>query len=238
MKPGYVLLLFFSFFILNPSSGQKPPKKITISGIVNDENQKPISGAIIFIDNQKTNIVTDEKGVYKIKVSTKALSISAFTLMNGLSKSEIAGRTTINFILKAAPSSGKTAEQNTLREESVNVGYGTMKRKDMTTQVGKIDGTNNKYSSYQNIYEMIRGEIPGVQVTGKSIMIQGPSSINLSTEPLIVVDGVPTASIDDISPQMVKSIEVLKGAAASIYGSRGANGVILINMRGAPEKKK
>jgi TonB-dependent SusC/RagA subfamily outer membrane receptor len=93
-------------------------------------------------------------------------------------------------------------------------------------------------NTHQNIYEMIRGEIPGVQVTGKSIMIQGPSSINLSTEPLIVVDGVPTASIDDISPQMVKSIEVLKGAAASIYGSRGANGVILINMRGAPEKKK
>ena len=99
-------------------------------------------------------------------------------------------------------------------------------------------GANDKYASYQNIYDMIRGEIPGVQVNGKSILIQGPSSINLSTEPLLVVDGITVSSIDDISPTMVKSIEVLKGAAASVYGSRGSNGVILISLRGSPERKK
>jgi TonB-dependent SusC/RagA subfamily outer membrane receptor len=85
---------------------------------------------------------------------------------------------------------------------------------------------------------MIRGEVAGVQVNGKSIRIQGPSSFNLSTEPLFVVDGIVVTSIDEISPQMVKSIDILKGSAASIYGSRGSNGVILINLIGSPDRKK
>lgn len=238
MKSGYLFLLIFPLLLSTTSFGQKSPKKLTITGVVVDANQKPISGAIIFIDNQKTNIMTNEKGLYKIKVSPKAKFISAFTLMNGASEAEIGGRTMINFSLKTFASSGKAVVENPSNDETVNVGYGTMKRKNMTTSVGKIDATNKKYSSYTNMYDMLRGEIPGVQVTGKSIMIQGPSSINLSTEPLLIVDGVPVSSLDDISPQMVKSVEVLKGAAASIYGSRGANGVILIYMLGAPEKKK
>ena len=79
---------------------------------------------------------------------------------------------------------------------------------------------------------MIRGEVPGVQVNGTSIIIQGASSLTLSTEPLFVVDGIVVNSIDYISPISVKSIEILKGSAASIYGSRGANGVILIRLIG------
>ena len=239
MKRGYIFLLIVPLlFITTSSFGQKSSKKLTITGVVLDANEKPISGAVIFIDKQKTNIETDEKGFYKIKVSPKARRISAFAIMNGAGESEIGGRTTINFSLKGSATSSKTEVGNTGNDETVNVGYGTMKKKDLTTQVEKIDGTNEKYTSYKSIYDMIRGEIPGVQVTGKSILIQGPSSINLSTEPLLVVDGMPVSSIDDISPVMVKSIEVLKGAAASVYGSRGANGVILIYMRGAQDRKK
>jgi TonB-dependent SusC/RagA subfamily outer membrane receptor len=233
-----VFFLIILFVVFTPSSwGQKNNKKVLISGFVFDLNKKPIKGAIIFIDNQKTEVSTTENGFYKIKVRPAAKKISVFTMMNGLNEAEIEGRTTINFDLKVA-ASRKSDSKNESNDETVNVGYGTMKKKDLTTQVGKIDGTNKKYSSYQNIYDMIRGEIPGVQVIGKSIIIQGPSSINLSSDPLLIVDGVTTTSIDDISPINVKSIEVLKGAAASIYGSRGANGVILIYMKGAPEKKK
>lgn len=238
MKPGYLFLLIFPLLLSTTSFGQKPPKKLTITGVVRDVNQKPVSGAIILIDNLKTNIVTDKKGFYKIKVSPKAKSISAFSLKQGVSETEIGGRTMINFSLIASASQGKAEFGNPADDETINVGYGTIKKKNLTTTVGKIDATNKKYSSYTNIYDMLRGKIPGVQVNGKSIMIQGPSSINLSTEPLLVVDGITVNSIDDISPQMVKSVEVLKGAAASIYGSRGANGVILIYMLGAPEKKK
>jgi TonB-dependent SusC/RagA subfamily outer membrane receptor len=234
-----VFFLILLFIIFTPNSwGQKNNKKILVSGFVSDLNKKPIKGAIIFIDNQKTDVTTNDNGFYKIKVRPTATKIAVFTLMNGLNEAEISGRTTINFNLKVAAGSPKNDFQNQSNEETVNVGYGTMKKKDLTTQVGKIDGTNKKYLSYTNIYDMIRGELPGVQVIGKSILIQGPSSINLSTEPLMVIDGIAVTSIDDISPQNVKSIEVLKGAAASIYGSRGSNGVIMIYLKGAPERKK
>ncbi|MGQ9620019.1 MAG: TonB-dependent receptor plug domain-containing protein [Bacteroidales bacterium] len=111
-----------------------------------------------------------------------------------------------------------------------------MKKREMTSTVGKINGTNPKYSSYTNIYDMIKGEVPGVHVAGKKITIQGASSFLLSTDPLILVNGIETHDIDDISPNQVKSIEVLKGSAASIYGSRGANGVILITLIGTTRK--
>ncbi|MBA4322122.1 MAG: hypothetical protein C0408_04830, partial [Odoribacter sp.] len=78
----------------------------------------------------------------------------------------------------------------------------------------------------------------GVRVNGTTIQIQGPSSINLSNEPLFVVDGLIVNSISEISPRIVKSVDVLKGSSAAIYGSRGANGVILIYLLGTQEDKK
>ena len=75
------------------------------------------------------------------------------------------------------------------------------------------------------------------RLQGKTIVIQGPQSINLSNEPLFVVDGMVVSTIDDIRPHQVKSIEILKGPSASIYGSRGTNGVIMITMIGAEKKK-
>jgi TonB-dependent SusC/RagA subfamily outer membrane receptor len=83
---------------------------------------------------------------------------------------------------------------------------------------------------------MIRGEVAGVQVMGNSIRIQGVGSLTLSTEPLYVVDGNVVNSISDIQPYNVKSIEILKGSSASIYGSRGANGVILIKLIGSGDR--
>jgi TonB-dependent SusC/RagA subfamily outer membrane receptor len=238
MKSSYIICIIFLFLIFNSSYGQKSSKKFTINGVVLDANQKPVGDAIILIDNQKTNAVTDEKGVYKIRVYPKAKLISVFSFRNGVSEAEIGGRTVINFKLKASASSIKTEVVNPQNEETVNVGYGTTRKKEMTTETRKIDGTNKKYAAYQNIYDMIRGEFPGVQVTGKNIQIQGPSSFNLSSDPLLVVNGMAVVSIDDISPLQVKSIEILKGSAAAIYGSRGTNGVILIYLLGAPEIKK
>jgi TonB-dependent SusC/RagA subfamily outer membrane receptor len=144
----------------------------------------------------------------------------------------INGRERINFTFEGSVPD-QMSDKVDRGEESINIGYGSVKRKDMTGTVNKIDGTNPKYASYQNIYEMIRGEVPGVQVTGNSIRIQGASSLTLSTEPLFVVDGAIVNSIDYIQPFMVKSINILKGSSAAIYGSRGANGVILINLTGS-----
>jgi TonB-dependent SusC/RagA subfamily outer membrane receptor len=100
----------------------------------------------------------------------------------------------------------------------------------MTGPVGTIDATKSKYAGYSSIFEIIRQEVPGVDVNGTSVIIRSATTINGGTDPLFVVDGVPVTTIDNIQPQLVKSIQVLKGSAASIYGTRGSNGVILINL--------
>jgi len=121
-------------------------------------------------------------------------------------------------------------------EEMVNIGYGKIRKKDLTTPTGQIDGQGHKYDSYSNIYDMIRGEVPGVQVIGDQILIRGASSINLSNEPLFIVDGMAVSSINHIMPREVKSISILKGSDAAIYGTRAAGGVILIDLKGATDR--
>jgi len=207
--------------------GQRTPKRITITGTVADACQNPITNAVIFVDNVKTNVKTDERGFYRVRVNADAKEVLVFTLFNGVADQEINGRRRIDFILSGddsvTPDNAKTND-----EESVNVGYGTISKKDMTTQSLKLDARDPAFASYQTIYDLIRGRFPGVEVSGKSIKITGASSLNVSTQPLFVVDGVIVNSIDDISPQNVKTIEVLKGPAATAYGTRGSNGVIVI----------
>jgi len=219
------------------ATGQKPAKKITISGTVTDADEKPVAAAIIIIDNKKTDYVTDLKGFYKVKIKADAVMISVFSMQKGMLDEQIKGRTLINFRYATKNQTQSADQSNSKNTETVNIGYGTQKKSEMTTTVGKIDGQNKRFSAYTDIYDMIRGEVPGVQVTGKTIVIQGPQSINLSNEPLFVVDGMVVSTIDDIRPHQVKSIEILKGPSASIYGSRGTNGVIMITMIGAEKKK-
>jgi TonB-dependent starch-binding outer membrane protein SusC len=220
-------------------SGQKVSKKLTISGYVLDSNSKPVAGATIFVDFQRTNTTSNKKGFYKIKVSQAAKKISVLTASNNLEEAEIGDKRTINFLLKTAELSTQRQEQDAAADETVNIGYGTVKKKDLTTTVGKIDAKKKNYATYTDIYEMIRaGGVPGVIVRGKSILIQGPTSINYQGEPLFVVDGVIINSIENISPMDVESIEVLKGSAAAIYGSRGAAGVIMIYLKKAGSNRK
>jgi TonB-dependent starch-binding outer membrane protein SusC len=221
-----VLLVLVSFFGLN---GQKSGKKITITGHVVDGTGVSVSGAIIMIDGEKTGNITDRKGSYKIKVLPENTRIGIFTETNGILEEVIGGRTSIDFTFQGSVPYQKQdkVEQG---EEAIDVGYGAVKEKSLTSPVGKIDGTKSKYASYNSIYDMIRGEVPGVIVSGNSIMIRGATSATLNSEPLFVVDGVPVMTVDNIQPQMVKSIQVLKGSSAAIYGSRGSNGVIIITL--------
>lgn len=237
MKLIIIFILISGVAFINPSSAQKPAKKITISGIVTDAGQKPVQGAMVLIDNHKTSSITDDKGYYKVKTGPDAKLISIFTITNGVSEARIEGRTTINFTIAGSVPSKSAVQTIKEDDETVDIGYGTVKKKNLTSPVAKIDGQKKSYASYQNIYDMIRGEVAGVQVTGKSILLQGTSSLSLSTEPLLVVDGIPVNSIEYISPQIVKSISILKGASASIYGTQGANGVILINLLGSERNK-
>lgn len=217
------------------SFGQKANRKITISGIVTDAKHSPVAGAVIFIDKVKTNTVTDEKGYYKVKVSPDAKEILIFTLFNAAAEDTIDGRTSIDFIL-TDKSSQTERKVKTAGNEIGSTAFGNSDKNSVSTSGNILNGQNPEFASYQSIYDMIRGRFPGVEVSGNSIKIQGSSSLNISTEPLFVVDGVIVNSIDDIIPQTVKSIEVLKGPAASVYGTRGANGVILITRLSGKDK--
>lgn len=235
--PGMKIIKFLSsaliiFVFLNPSYSQdkqKSDKKIKISGTVLDSKNNPVSGARVMVDGETSGIQTDDRGSYKIRVTqnTKKLGISVVNVLS--SEQEINGRKKIDFRLENYTAAQSPEPKS---DSDIDIGYGTVKNKDRTSSSKTINGSENQYASYQNIYEMISGEVPGVSVSGRSIRIQGTTSINSSTEPLLVVDGIIVSTIDNILPRMVKSIEVLKGASAAIYGSRGANGVILITLVG------
>jgi len=227
-----LLLIIFSVFTVN-TEGQKPGKKIIITGNVVDADDSPVQGASLMIDGKYSKISTDDKGFYKVRVKTSSEKLGVFTLSSGLKEATIDGRTNINFILDKYIRQQPGKNNNSNQEEEVNLGYGSIKRKNLAEHVNKLDQSDSKYNSYTSIYEMIKGRLPGVEVSGTSIRIVGANSFSGSTEPLFVVDGIVVPSIDYINPQEVKSIEILKGASASIYGSRGANGVILISLLGA-----
>ena len=122
-------------------------------------------------------------------------------------------------------------------EDSVNIGYGYVKRKHLVNSVGKAQSVNEDMGNYTHIAEYLQGRVAGliVQKTGGGYKyyVRGIGSINSSTDPLFVVDGSTVSDISYLSPNDVKSVEVLKDASASIYGSRGACGVILITTKRA-----
>jgi len=231
MRTRIFLLIILAMVSFSMSPAQKSGKKIRISGHVVDGTMTPVVNAIVMVDGEKTNVTTDQKGMFRIKVKPSNSTIAIFTTPNGILEEKLDGRKTINFKFEGSVPV-QIVENNPL-DEVVDIGYGSVSKRSMTGTVNKIDGTNPKYASYRNIYDMIRGEVAGVQVMGNSIRIQGVGSLNLSTEPLYVVDGMVVSSIAEIQPYNVKSIEILKGSSASIYGSRGANGVILIKLIGS-----
>jgi TonB-dependent SusC/RagA subfamily outer membrane receptor len=237
MKRKLLFFLLLTLISIAVSFGQKHNKKITITGYVVDNTKNPVVNAIIMIDDIKTDSYTDLNGFYKIKVKSDAKRIEVLSFQYGILGDSIYGRERINFSYLTSGTQQEYGPANDPGEEEMNLGYGTVKKKNVTSEVGKIDSKNNKNAFYNTIYDMIRGKVAGVIVSGTSIRIRGENSLSLNNEPLFLVDGIEVKSIDYIKPSMVESIDVLKGASASMYGSRGANGVIMINLiRGSDNK--
>lgn len=131
-------------------------------------------------------------------------------------------------------------------DEVVVIGYGTMKRRDLTGAVASVTGDKLAANPVANVAEALQGQLPGVSVTSQdgrpgatmSIRVRGGGSITQSNDPLFIVDGVQVSRIDDIPADNIESIDVLKDAASTaIYGARGANGVIMITTKSAKEGK-
>jgi len=227
MKRTIIYLLAFTIIFSTSLVAQNSGKKITITGMVTDMNNNPIANTAILVDTKNTGIMTDSQGMYKIKVKPGSTRIAVLSLSGGQAEEEIADKTVINFKLGGF---NTTEAKDQPEDKVVNIGYGYTAKKDMTTSVRQINASIGKNAAYSNIYEMLRVD-PSVQVNGNKVVIRGVGSNN-STDPLFVVDGVVVPTIESISPQLVKSIEVLKGADASIYGARGANGVVMITLIG------
>lgn len=217
------------------AQGHKKVKLITVSGTVTDTTLLPVAGALIVVDGQSMGVTTGKQGTFKVKIRPDAATIGAYTVNLGSAMTMYEGQAPITLVLDGREALINFKPEAGDGEMDIQVGYGTVKKKNLTSQVGYIDGQDDINLAYTNIYDMIQGKVPGVQVTGNKIVIRGINSINLSSDPLLVVDGIVVNSIDNISPRQVKSITVLKGPDAAIYGSRGANGVIIINLMG-PER--
>jgi TonB-dependent starch-binding outer membrane protein SusC len=231
MKLKVAFLILLSSVCIFGLNAQKGNKKFTISGTVLSADKNPIANAIIMIDDQKTNSLTDANGKYKVKVKPDAVKIGIFTFGQGTREEAINGRTTIDFNFSTSGGQKAANDNQAPGEQGVNTGYGSIKEKNLTTTVKKIDGTNKRYASYTSISEMIQREVSGVKVDGSSVVIQNSQDLWGSVPALIVVDGVSSYNLPDFSPSIVKSIEVLKGNAAAIYGSRGYGGVIVIKTK-------
>lgn len=236
MKTKLIFLILMSAFCFTPLLAQKGAKKILITGTVVDASQNPISNAIIMIDNQKTSVVTDAKGMYKIKVKPDASTIGIFTFGNGLKEEQIGGRTLIDFKFGQGKSDVAPDQKIPASETSVNMGYSSTKKKNLTNEAYSID-PNIKKRTYSSIYEMLQ-EVPGVHVSGSQVVVQDSKNLWGYVPPLFVVDGVYTDDPGIVSPTQVESITVLKGSSAAMYGSRGYGGVILIKRKKIEINKK
>lgn len=203
---------------------------ITVKGQVVDQDGLPLVGATVKVKDSKGGSVTDLDGNFQLEVPSNATLVVSYV---GFNDREIAvrGRAIIEQIQL-------TADDNIL-EQVVVVGYGTQKKADLTGSVSVVNADELKKTSNSNISTMLEGKVPGVQITtdgqpgaDPSVRIRGIGSFG-STAPLYVIDGVPMGTtIRDFSPNDIATIQVLKDAAAgAIYGSRAANGVIIITTK-------
>jgi len=229
-----IKILFSIMFIvlLSPNlTAQKNNMKTSITGAVFDVSLYPVVNAIVLIDGHNSNSLTNSDGKYKVRVKRNTEKIGILTSDNGFIEAPINGMTRINFQF----STNVSVQQHKLNiiqgDEEVNIGYNSIKKKHLTTQVTKIDGTDRKFVPYSSIYEMIQTEVAGVRVNGTDIIIHGSDYCLSPIPPLLVVDGVYVNSLSAIPPSVVESIVVLKSAAATIYGTRGYGGAILITTK-------
>jgi TonB-dependent SusC/RagA subfamily outer membrane receptor len=232
MKVKALFVILLSLLAIGTLNSQKKNTKILITGTVTDASNNPVMNAIVMIDGQNTSSMTDAGGNYKVKVKPTAKTIGVVSFANGIREEAIDGRTTIN-LSYAVSSPHQEEKAGAPGDQSVNTGYDVQKRSNATSPVKTIDGTDKSknYATYSSVYEIISREVGGVRVNGSQIIIQGTKDLFGDVAALLVVDGVPVGSFDNISPSEVESISVLKGSSAAIYGTRAYGGAVVVTTK-------
>lgn len=203
---------------------------IKVRGQVIDEQGEPMPGATVKIKGGPGGTVTDLDGNFQLEVPGNTILLISYV---GFKEREVAVRN------RAIIESIQLQADNKMLDQVVVVGYGTQKKSDLTGSVAVVDAEALKQTSNSNISTMLEGKVSGVQITSDgqpgadpTVRIRGVGSFG-DTSPLYVIDGVPMGtSIRDFSSNDIETIQVLKDAsAAAIYGSRAANGVIIITTK-------
>ena len=233
-----ITLLLLSQIRVNAQStnqGQRQTQK-QISGTVLTEAHTPVIGATVTVLATKTGTVTDDAGKFTLEVNENdTLSVSYVGYQT--QKVAVGGKNTLEIVLPASNS-------NQL-EDVITVGYGTQKKTDVTGAITSVPESRLSQLPVTNVMQAVEGAVAGVSVTNTSsvpgsspaVMIRGQNSITASSGPYIIVDGLPLIKtqgnpLNDINPNDIASIEVLKDASATaIYGTNGSNGVILITTK-------
>lgn len=189
----------------------------------------PLVGADVAVKSTKQVVKTDSTGKFSVacglkdqlKVSAKGFSSAKFDI------DEVVKIAVIN--LKLKPGS---------KNREIAIGYGYVLDADKLNAVATLDNKDLDFSQYSNMYELIQGRFAGVQIINGDIVIRGVNSINSGTGALIVLDGTPVDSsiLRTLPPTQVKSINVIKDGSAAIYGSRGANGVVVIESKNGNDR--
>lgn len=230
MKNMRTALLFFLVAVISLSVSAQ---NVTVKGTVTDQTGETVIGAsVVQKGNTSNGVITDIDGNFSINVPANATLIFSYV---GMKTQEIAlkGQKSINVILE---------DDSQALDEVVVIGYGTTKKKDLTGSVSSVSGETLAKVPVSSAAEALTGRLAGVQITTTDgspeaemlIRVRGGGSVTGDNSPLYIVDGFPVSNINDVAPADIQTIDVLKDASSTaIYGSQGANGVVIITTKSA-----
>ena len=223
-KSVFFILLFLSMVF------EAVAQDRVIQGMVTTFDSIPLIGAEIKVQSSKQVVVTDTLGRFTVQAEDgDKLKVSAKGFFD--QKLKLEEKTKLVLInLKLRP---------TEQAREYAIGYGYVKDADKLNALAQLTRKDLDFSQYSNMYDLIRGRFAGVTVDNNGdIIIRGTSSLNLSSAALIVVDGIPVDNgvFGALSPSNIQSINIIKDGSAAIYGSRGANGVVIVETRKGGEE--
>jgi TonB-linked SusC/RagA family outer membrane protein len=228
--------LMLSFLVVVFTFSSLSAQVKTVSGVVKDASGETIIGASIIVKGTKAATITNVDGAYNLNVPSEGKTLIVSYI--GMESQEVPIKgNVINISLKNTDKS---------LDEVVVIGYGTQRKRDLTGSVSSVGEKDLRDIPVSTVAEALTGKLPGVQVTTTEgspdaeikIRVRGGGSITQSNSPLYIVDGFAKDDIKDISPSEIQSVDVLKDASSTaIYGSRGANGVIIITTKSGSQGK-
>jgi len=204
------------------TSAQLFSQNRVVYGKLTTFNQFPISNVKVVAKKSETSALSDSMGIFSIvcqKTDVLKIKPEAFQAVTRRVGPDL-DSLVINLVFVDNESNRKIA-----------TGYGYIDEKDLTYAVSNLDHENNDFCNYPDIYTLMKGKLAGVTVSGGAVFIRGVSSLAASSEALLVVDGMIVDDISWINPCHVRSIDALKDSSASMYGSRGTNGVVVIKTK-------